>query len=372
MAKRDYYDVLGVSKGAGEAEIKSAYRKKAKECHPDLHPDDKEAEARFKELNEAYEVLNDPDKRARYDQFGFEGVNGQPGFEGGFDGFSGFGDIFSTFFGGGVRQTRNGPERGADLRFDLTITFEEAAFGCKKEFRFQRSEPCDACKGSGAKPGTQPEKCSVCKGTGTVRGVQNSLFGQVVTQRPCSACGGTGQVIKEKCPKCGGKGNVRVSRTATVNIPAGIDNGQVMTLSGQGESGVRGGPAGDLYVYIRVKPHKLFKREGYNLYCELPLSFTQAALGGEIQIPTLEGPIPYNLPEGTQNDTELRFRGHGVQMLRANGKGDLYVKVRVDVPRRLTDHQKELLKQFEDSLSGKEYETRKSFFERMKDYFSDK
>lgn len=372
LAKRDYYEVLGVGKNAGEAEIKSAYRKKAKECHPDLHPDDKDAEARFKELNEAYGVLTDGDKRARYDQFGFEGLNGQGGFDGGFDGFSGFGDIFSTFFGGGARQPRGGPERGDDLRYDLTISFEEAAFGCKKEFVFQRTEPCDVCKGSGAKAGTKPEKCSVCHGTGTVRGVQNSLFGQVVTQRPCSACGGTGQIIKDKCVKCGGSGRVRVSRTASVNIPAGVDNGQAVTLSGQGDGGVKGGPSGDLYVYLRVKPHKLFKREGYNLYCEMPLSFTQAALGGEIEIPTLEGPIKHTIPEGTQTDTEFRFRGNGVKTLRSNGKGDLYVKVRVEVPKRLSDHQKELLKQFEDSLSGKEYETRKSFFERMKDYFSDK
>ena len=371
MAKRDYYEVLGVEKTATEVEIKSAYRRRAKECHPDLHPDDKEAETRFKELNEAYEVLNDADKRARYDQFGFDGLNQN---QGGFDasGFDGFGDIFSSFFGGGARQTRNGPERGDDLRYDMTITFEEAAFGCKKEFKFQRSEPCEDCRGTGAKPGTSPEKCSVCHGTGTVRGVQNSLFGQVVTQRPCSACGGTGQIIREKCPRCSGRGRVRVTRMASVNIPAGIDDGQIMTLSGQGESGLRGGPAGDLYVYIRVKPHKLFKREGYNLYCEMPLSFTQAALGGEIEIPTLEGPMKHTIPEGTQTDTEFRFRGRGVQMLRSSGKGDLYVKVRVDVPKRLTDHQKELLRQFEDSLSGKEYETRKSFFDRMKEYFTDK
>ena len=371
MAKRDYYEVLGVEKTATEVEIKSAYRRRAKECHPDLHPDDKEAETRFKELNEAYEVLNDADKRARYDQFGFDGLNqNQGGFDAG--GFDGFGDIFSSFFGGGARQTRNGPERGDDLRYDMTITFEEAAFGCKKEFRFQRSEPCEDCRGTGAKPGTSPEKCSVCHGTGTVRGVQNSLFGQVVTQRPCSACGGTGQIIREKCPKCSGRGRVRVTRTASVNIPAGIDDGQIMTLSGQGESGLRGGPTGDLYVYIRVKPHKLFKREGYNLYCEIPLSFTQAALGGEIEIPTLEGPMKHTIPEGTQTDTEFRFRSKGIQMLRSSGKGDLYVKVRVDVPKRLNDRQKELLRQFEDSLSGKEYETRKSFFDRMKEYFTDK
>lgn len=374
MAKRDYYEVLGVAKNATEEEIKSAYRKKAKESHPDLHPDDKASEIRFKEVNEAYEVLSDANKRARYDQFGHEGPN--MGGAGGFDysGFGGFESIFDTFFGGGGGmgggRQRNGPERGADLRYDIAITFEEAAFGCKKEFKFQRSENCDSCKGTGAKPGTSPQKCSTCNGTGTVRMTSNSLFGQVVTQRACSNCNGTGQIIVDRCPKCGGNGKVRATRTATVNIPAGIDNGQVIPMGGQGEPGSRGGPAGDLYVYVTVKPHKLFKRDGYNLYCEMPLTITQAALGGDIEIPTLEGTITHMVPEGTQNDMEFKFRGKGIQMLRGNGKGDLYVKVKVDVPRRLTDRQKELLKQFEDSLSGKEYETRKSFFDRMKDHFT--
>ncbi len=375
LAKRDYYEVLGVQKNASEEEIKSAYRRKAKESHPDLHQDDKAAEERFKEVNEAYEVLSDANKRARYDQFGHEAPNmGGPGgfdFGGGFGGFGGFDSIFDTFFGGGGGQRqRNGPERGADLRYDMTITFEEAAFGVKKEFRFQRSENCDTCGGTGAKPGTSPQKCTTCNGTGQVRMTTNSLFGQVVTQRPCSACNGTGQIIQERCPKCNGGGRMRATRTATVNIPAGIDNSQMITMSGQGEPGVRGGPSGDLYVYITVKPHKLFKREGYNLFCEIPLSITQAALGGEIEIPTLEGPMQHNVPEGTQNDTEFRFRGKGVQMLRGGGKGDLFVKVHVDVPRKLTDKQKELLRAFEDSLTGKEYETRKGFFDRMKEYFT--
>lgn len=373
LAKRDYYEVLGVSKSATEEEIKSAYRRKAKESHPDLHPNDKAAEQRFKEVNEAYEVLSDANKRARYDQFGHEGPNlgGAGGFDfgGGFGGF-GFDSIFDTFFGGGGTRQRNGPERGADLRYDMTITFEEAAFGAKKEFRFQRSENCDTCGGSGAKAGTSPQTCPTCGGSGAVRVTTNSLFGQVVTQRPCSACGATGKIIHEKCPKCGGGGRMRATRTATVNIPAGIDNGQVIPMTGQGEPGVRGGPAGDLYVYVTVKPHKLFKRDGYNLYCDIPLSVTQAALGAEIEIPTLEGPMKHQVPEGTQNDTEFRFRGKGITMLRGSGKGDLFVKVRVDVPRKLSDKQKELLRAFEDSLSGKEYETRKSFFDRMKDYFT--
>ena len=377
MAKRDYYEVLGIKKGATEAEIKSAYRVKAKECHPDLHPNDKNAEQRFKEVNEAYQVLSDPDKRARYDQFGFDGPNmgagGAGGFDfgGGFGGFSGFGDIFDTFFGGGAtRSARSGPQRGADLRYDLTITFEEAANGCRKEFRFQRNESCETCKGSGAKPGSEVKTCPTCKGTGKVRQATNSLFGQMVTERPCSACGGTGKIITEKCTACGGSGRVRKTRTATVNVPAGIDDGQILTLSGQGEPGTRGGPAGDLYVYISVKPHKLFKRDGYNLYCEMPLSFTQAALGGEVEIPTLDGTFRYTIPEGTQNDTEMRFRGKGIQVLRGSGKGDLYVRFHVDVPRRLSDRQKELLRQFEDSLTGREYEGRRSFLDRVKEKFS--
>lgn len=371
LAKRDYYEVLGISKTCTEEEIKIAYRRKAKECHPDLHPDDKEAEVRFSEVNEAYEVLVDGDKRARYDQFGHEGVNmGGGGFGGGFGGFD---SIFDTFFGGGgmgSRRGRSGPERGADLRYDMSITFEEAAFGAQKEFKFQRNENCGECEGSGAKKGTSAKQCATCHGTGTVRMTTNSLFGQVVTQRPCTTCNGEGQIIEEKCPKCGGGGHVRAARTATINIPAGIDNGQVMTMSGQGEPGLRGGPAGDLYVYITVKPHKLFKRDGFNLYCEIPLTITQAALGGEIEIPTLEAPIAYDIPEGTQPGEEIRLRGKGIQQLRGGGKGDLYVTVRVDVPRKLGEKQKELLRSFEDSMTGKEYETRKSFFDRMKDHFT--
>jgi len=374
LAKKDYYEVLGVKKGATDEEIKSAYRRKAKESHPDLHQNDKNAEERFKEVNEAYEVLSDGDKRARYDQFGHEGPPNMGGYDfgGGFSGFSGFESIFDTFFGGGGMGGRQqtGPIRGQDLRYDMSIKFEEAAFGCKKEFRFQRNESCDVCKGSGAKPGTTPQKCNVCNGTGSVRMATNSLFGQVVTQRPCSTCGGTGQIVKDRCAKCGGGGRMRATRTASVQIPAGIDNGQFITMSGQGEPGHRGGPPGDLYVYISVKPHRLFKRDGYNLYCDIPLSVTHATLGGEIEIPTLEGPVKHNVPEGTQTDTEFRFRGKGIHALRGAGRGDLYVKVRVDVPKSLNERQKSLLKAFEDSLTGKEYESRKTFFDRMKDYFT--
>lgn len=377
--KRDYYEVLGVSKNATEDEIKKAYRKAAKANHPDLHPDDKEAEARFKEINEAYEVLSDSNKRARYDQFGFNdpSMGGQGGYGdfSGFGGGEGFGDIFDFFFngqGGGRGRARSGPERGADLRYDISLTFEEAAFGCTKEFKFQRNERCEACSGTGARAGTQPQKCSACNGTGTVRKTVQSLFGQMLQESPCTVCGGTGKVIVDKCPKCAGRGQVRMMRTATVRFPAGVDDGAVKTMAGQGEPGRNGGPAGDLYVYVTVKPHKFFKRDHYDLHCEIPISFTQAALGGEIDVPTLEGSIKYTIPEGTQNDTVFRIRGQGIQQLRGTGKGDLYIKVRVEVPKRLNDKQKDLLRQLENSLTGKEYESRKSFFERMKDNFNNK
>ena len=291
---------------------------------------------------------------------------------GGFGG-QGFDSIFDFFFNGAEgasQRRRNGPERGQDLRYDLTLTFEEAAFGCKKEFKFQRNENCEACGGTGARAGTQPKTCPTCGGTGQMRVTTQSLFGQVVNMRPCTACGGTGKIITDKCPKCAGQGRVRVMRTATIKIPAGIDNGQVLPMNGQGEPGLRGGPAGDLYVYISVKPHKLFKRDHYDLHCEIPISFTQAALGGEIDVPTLEGTVKYTIPEGTQNDTVLRIRGQGIQQLRGSGKGDLYIKVRVEVPKRLSEKQKDLLRQFEDSLTGREYEGRKSFFDRVRDSFN--
>ena len=343
--KRDYYEVLGVQKNASQEEIKKAYRKLAKECHPDLHPNDKEAETRFRELNEANEVLSDPDKRARYDQFGFnDPMNGGAGGAGGFDtsGFGGFGDmggfssIFDQLFGGagmGGAQRANAPQQGNDLRYDLRISFEEAAFGCEKSFDFYRSEICEDCHGSGAKPGTQPKTCPTCKGTGQVR-VQG---GFMVTVRTCSTCGGTGKVIQDKCPKCFGTGRVKRKRTCTVKVPAGIDNGQTIVMNGQGEPGVNGGPNGDLYIVVTVRPHKLFKRDGTNLYLDMPISFTTAALGGEIDVPTLNGTVKYTVPEGTQNGTEFRLRGKGIPQVRSSYVGDLIIRVRVEVPTKLTE-----------------------------------
>ena len=374
-SKRDYYEVLGIDKNASQDDIKRAYRKKAKECHPDLHPNDKAAEARFRELNEANEVLSDPDKRARYDQFGFnDPMNGAGGFDtsgfGGFGDMGGFSSIFDQLFGGagmgGSRSRANAPQQGNDLRYDLRITFEEAVFGCEKSFEFYRSELCEDCRGTGAKPGTQPVTCPTCKGAGQVR----MQGGFMTTIRTCSACGGTGRIIKERCPKCGGSGRVKRKRTATVKIPAGIDNGQTIVMNGQGEPGANGGPNGDLYIVITVRPHKLFRRDGTNLYLDMPISFPTAALGGEIDIPTLKGTVKYNVPEGTQNGAEFRLRGKGVPQVRSSYVGDLIVRVRVEVPTRLSDKQKELLRQFDGASTGKEYKERKTFLDKMKDLFN--
>ena len=369
--KRDYYEVLGIGKSATPDEIKKAYRKLAKESHPDLHPNDKAAEERFKEINEANEVLSDPEKRARYDQFGMDGPQmGGGGFGGfGFDPgqMGGFESIFDQLFGGGMggARSRNAPQRGNDLRFGLRISFEEAATGVKKSFEFNRNENCDVCHGSGAKPGTQPVTCQTCNGSGQVR----SSGGFMVTVRPCHTCGGTGKVVKEPCTGCSGSGLKKHRRTANVNVPAGIDNGQVIVLNGQGEPGRNGGPNGDLQIVITVSPHKLFKRDGINLYMEMPISFAQAALGAELEIPTLEGPVKQKIPEGTQTDTTFRVKGKGMPRLRSTMKGDLVVTVRVEVPKRLSEKQKELLRQFDEVTGGKENEKQKSFKEKVKDIF---
>lgn len=369
--KRDYYEVLGVDKNATADQIKHAFRMKAKECHPDQHPGDKEAEARFKELNEANEVLSDPDKRARYDQFGFEdpmqGMGGSP-----FNGSGGFGfgmdDILNSFFGGmgSSASRRGGPVAGSDLQYDLKITFEEAADGCRKSFDFYRTESCEVCSGSGAKPGTSPITCPTCNGTGQMR----QSGGWMSVMRTCPTCRGTGKTITDKCPGCGGSGRKRVRRTATVTVPAGIDNGQTIVMNGQGEQGLRGGPAGDLFVTVGVRPHKLFRRDGANLLLDFPISFTQAALGGEVDVPTLHGSVKYKIPEGTQTDTEFRIRGQGIPILQTKNYGDLVFRVRVETPRRLTEKQKELLRQFENSATGREYEGKKSFMDKIRNAFN--
>lgn len=369
MAKRDYYEVLGVDKNATEADIKSAYRKKAKECHPDLHPNDKTAEERFKELNEANEVLSDPEKRKRYDQFGFDGPQmggmGAEGFD--FSGMGGFESIFDSFFGGmGGGSRRNGPVQGNDLQHRISITFEEAAFGCDKSFDFFRSENCDTCGGTGAKPGTQPQTCPTCHGSGQVRAGN----GFMVTVRTCPTCRGEGKIIKDKCQNCNGTGHVRRKRNLTVHIPAGVQDGTNMVKRGEGEPGMRGGPAGDLYIAITVKPHKLFTRDGNDLLLEMPISITQAALGAEIDVPTLESPVKQRIPEGTQTGTQFRIKGKGIPSLRNGVKGDLILTVNVEVPRKLSEKQKDLLRQFDQSLGGKEYEGRKSFADKLKERFN--
>ncbi|MEA4940515.1 MAG: molecular chaperone DnaJ [Christensenella sp.] len=350
--KRDYYEILGVSKTATAEEIKSAFRKKAKECHPDLNPGDKAKEAQFKELNEAAEVLMDADKRAKYDQFGHAAfdpsMGGQDPFAGG---FGDLGDILGQMFGGGFGgfggfgggQTRNGPVPGDDLRYNLTITFEEAAFGVEKEITIPREEACDVCHGSGAKPGTEATTCKTCNGTGQVRSQQNTILGSFTSTRPCSNCRGTGKVINDPCTSCRGSGRVRKNIKKTVKIPAGIDNGQSLCLRGMGNAGHRGGPNGDLYVSITVRPHRQFTRKGFDLYIEMPISYTTAALGGSVTVPTLKESVKYTIPAGTQTGATYRLRDQGVQRLNANGKGDLIVTVHIDVPKHLTEEQRSLL-----------------------------
>ena len=371
----DPYSVLGITPGADDETIKKAYRQKCKQYHPDLHPNDKEAEARFKELNEANEVLSDPDKRARYDQFGFDGpdmgggAGGNPFGGMDFSGMGGMGDIFDQLFNGGMggsaQARRNAPRQGNDVRYELRLTFEEAAKGCHKSVEFYRYENCATCGGSGAKPGTQPQTCSMCKGTGQIR----QSGGWMTTVRTCPACGGSGKVIKDKCSSCGGSGRVRMRRTLELDVPAGVDDNIVLSKRGQGEPGANGGPNGDLLIQITVKPHKLFRREGTNLRLEVPISFTQAALGAEIDVPTLDGSVKYTIPEGTQTDTEFRIRGKGIQQLGSNNKGDLIFKVRVETPRRLTEKQRELLRQFDGDDNGKQYDQRKTFIDKVKELF---
>jgi molecular chaperone DnaJ len=348
--KRDYYEVLGVDKNASDADIKSAFRKKAKTCHPDLHPGDAAKEAEFKELNEAYEVLSDPEKRSKYDQFGhaaFDPTMGGGNPFTGATGFDGFGDIFSTIFGGFGQQTqsRNAPMTGDDVRYNLTLSFEEAAFGTEKEISVTREEVCDVCNGTGAKPGTQPQRCQTCKGTGQVRMQQNTLFGTTTITRPCSACRGTGKIISEPCAECRGKGRVRRLKRLSLKIPAGIDDGQTINMRNEGDAGYKGGPRGNLYITISVRPHSQFVRRGSDLLLTMNIPYTTAVLGGEIVVPTLTGQIKYNIPAGTQIGTTFRLREQGVQRLQQQGKGDLFVTVNVEVPRKVTTQARELLEQ---------------------------
>lgn len=379
--KRDYYEVLGVSKDASADDLKKAYRKLAKQYHPDMNPGDKTAEAKFKEVNEAYEVLNDPAKRQRYDQFGHAGVDpsygaGGSGF-GGAGGFGGFdvGDIFESFFGGsfggfgGSSRTRNpnAPIRGNDINVTIGLSFMEAAKGCKQKIQIQRLEQCETCGGTGAKKGTSPEPCSECGGTGQVKVQQRTPIGIIQTTRTCSRCNGKGKVIKEPCSDCRGMGRVRHSRTLEVSVPAGIDDGQTFMLRGQGDQGINGGPAGDVNIMVTLRPDELFERDGFDVWCDIPITFSQAVLGDEITVPTIDGKVKYEVPEGTQSGTVFRLRNKGIQYVNGRGRGDQYVKVNIEVPRNLSSKQKDVLKDFEKLSSDKNYEKRKTFFDRLKD-----
>ena len=371
--KRDYYEVLGVSKGASEEEIKKAYKKLARKYHPDMNPGDKEAEEKFKEINEANEVLSDPDKKARYDQFGFAGVDPNYGAGGRFCSYSagGFdlGDIFGSFFGGGfggARANPNAPQRGESLRTSVNISFEEAAFGCEKEVSIDRIEQCPDCRGSGCAKGTTAEVCPDCRGSGVVQQRRQTPLGYMSTSAPCQRCGGKGKIIHQPCPKCGGKGMIRHRKTIKVSIPAGIDNGQTISLRAQGNAGKNGGPAGDLLIVVSVRPHEIFRREGTSVLCEAPITFTQAVLGAELEIPTIDGKVKYTIPEGTQSGTTFRLKGKGIPGLNGRGRGDQYVTVYIETPRNLNREQKEALKKFSESLGEKNYEEHKSFFGKFK------
>ena len=375
--KRDYYEVLGVSKGASEDEIKRAYKKLARKYHPDMNPGDKEAEEKFKEVNEANEVLSDPEKKARYDQFGFAGVDpsygagaggGAYGGAGGFD-FGDLGDIFGSFFGGGfggARANPNAPQRGESLRTSVTISFEEAAFGCEKEVSIDRIEQCPDCHGSGCAQGTTAEVCPDCRGSGVVQQRRQTPLGFMSTSAPCQRCGGKGKIIHQPCPKCGGKGMIRHRKTIKVSIPAGIDNGQTISLRAQGNAGKNGGPAGDLLIVVSVRPHEIFRREGTSVLCEAPITFTQAVLGGELEIPTIDGKVKYTIPEGTQSGTTFRLKGKGIPGLNGRGRGDQYVTVNIETPRNLNREQKEALRKFSELLGEKNYEEHKGFFGKFK------
>lgn len=346
--KRDYYEVLGLNKNASESEIKKAYRNLAKENHPDLHPGDAAAEARFKEAGEAYSVLSDPDKKAKYDQFGHAAFDPSMGGAGGFNVDFGdiFGDLFGGMFGGGRQRQPNGPQRGESIRTGISISFEEAAFGCEKELSVARIEECTDCKGTGCAPGTTAEICPTCKGSGTVQQQQRSPFGIVSTSGPCPNCKGTGKIIHQPCESCRGTGAVRRQRKVNATIPAGIDEGQAISLHGLGSAGKNGGPAGDLLVSVTIRPHQYFKRDGFAVLYELPISFVKAALGGEVEIPTLDGKIKHQIPEGTQTGTVIRLKERGIPYIRGKGRGDQFVTVKVVTPENLGTAQKAILREF--------------------------
>ncbi|MGX7029988.1 molecular chaperone DnaJ [Vagococcus zengguangii] len=380
MAKRDYYEVLGVSKDASDDEIKKAYRKLSKKYHPDINKE-ADADEKFKEVAEAYEVLSDAQKRAAYDQYGHAstdpnfGAGG--GFGGGFEGFGGggfggFEDIFESFFGGGGRSSNpNAPRQGSDLQYSVNLTFEEAIFGTEKDISYKREESCKTCSGSGAKPGTHPETCARCHGQGTINVERQTPLGRVMSRQVCPDCQGKGQTIKDKCTDCHGTGKVNETHKVKVNVPAGVEDGQQMRLSGQGEAGINGGPYGDLYVVFRVEESPIFEREGADIFYELPVNFVQVALGTEIEVPTVHGDVKLKIPAGTQTGTTFRLRGKGAPRLRGTGNGDQHVIVKLVTPKNLNDAQKRALKDFAEA-SGDEVVSpqEEGFFDKVKDAFN--
>ncbi len=375
--KRDYYEVLGLQKGASEEEIKKAFKSMARKYHPDLHPGDKEAEAKFKEVNEAYGVLSDSEKRARYDQFGHAGVDPNFGGAGGADGFGGFGDVGDIFesifggfggFGGGGRSAAsnaNAPRRGGDIHTDVRISFMEACQGVKKTISFAHMDACPQCHGTGADSNTTKQTCPECNGRGSVKTNQRTPFGVISSTRACSRCGGRGEIVTNPCSKCKGSGRIRNTANLELNIPAGIDDGETIRISGKGDAGVNGGSAGDAYVTIQMQSHPLFERDGSDIYCDIPITYAQAVLGAEITVPTIDGDVEYEIPEGTQSGTKFRLRGKGVKMLRRDTRGDQYVTVSVEVPKKLTKRQKDLLRDFDDSLDEKNHSKREGFFDKL-------
>ena len=374
---RDYYEVLGVTKGASDDEIKKAFRQQAKKYHPDLHPGDKEAEAKFKEVNEAYSILSDPDKKAKYDRFGQAGVDPN-GFGGGGGGaYNAYdvdlGDIFSSFFGGGFggsSRRRTGPQKGADLKYHMALEFMEAAFGCTKTFQISKEDICKSCNGSGAQPGTTPETCPTCRGAGRVQQQTQTLFGMTMVTKSCPTCNGRGTVIKTPCSQCRGKGRLTTKKNISVVIPAGVDTGDMLPVRGEGEPGTNGGPYGDLYIEFKVKKHDVFERSGINTLCNVPITFAQAALGGEIEIPTIYGSQKYTIKEGTQPGDSVVLRGVGIpNKNNPKMKGDHVVKFVLEVPMGLSREQKQLLKQFNDTLTDRNYAKRSQFFQKIKNLF---
>jgi molecular chaperone DnaJ len=371
MAKRDYYEILGVAKGVSEADLKKAYRRVAMKYHPDRNPDDKDAEEKFKEASEAYEVLSDENKRAAYDQYGHAGLEGAGGMGGGFSGgFSDiFGDVFGDIFGGGGGGRRGGPARGSDLRYTLELSLEDAVKGTSVKIKVPTLVSCKTCDGSGAKSGTKPATCTTCGGHGQVR-MQQGFFS---VQQTCPTCRGKGKIITDPCKECHGHGRVEETKTLNVKVPAGVDTGDRIRLAGEGEAGAEGGPSGDLYVQVSVKEHEFFQRDGKNLYCEVPIGLVEACLGGEIEVPTLDGRVKLKIPEETQTGKLFRLRGKGVEPVRGGAAGDLLCRVIVETPVNLTSKQKDLLRQLQEDMTGSSTHSPKqsSWFEGMKNFFGD-